>query len=980
MTRTSIIKLLIVFAIALSFSSLPGPLSSHFSVPTVRAAPQPAQVWYPGGPAFDFWRPSIFLDEATEFINLQQPTPSIDVTDWPLTAAVQAAVCPQAGFFCTSKINDTGYFELEFNLANNFWGINFDYGNSTTGQLIRQGIAHLIDKPLFVQNQADISGFALAMDTAVPIGSSFQGHPFVSPNVCSWDLNFTESGAACGLGGPGGTGYNCKVGATCPTGTVITAVNFAWQPSIGSANFCAAATHFKDAFNRVIPGGGVTLNANCVLLPPGSTTPDTAGTVWSAKVPGWSSVNMFARIDHHPRLQLGQSIAQELCGLFTGALTTSCGNVVGGVPLIVSETEGTITSFPGFTTDPTRLALTWHLYTAGFGSVFPFDSAIFSAYHSEFVDSYFDATKGFQPLAQAHGGHCSNVAVPSFGPSDYQYACNQLFDRFAFNTEFAPCLQAPGDVDTQIGHSSATLVNCPSTSQTTALGSALQASDVHGKFVLTLPIYTDQTQFAYLSNWQRVVSHLDSGFQSSFAELNAWTPNPASLSETPSTLTIRQGFKQTTRALNPYISTTVWDFFIIGFRTGSGIYDTLAVENPANPGDSIEWMTADPSGPTEFKCSGGVCPGLGYTPPAGTVDNFRFTLRGDLFWQDASSHPTTGFVSAWDVKYTYTTMLANGAFQSTGIAPMLCNAAGCTDGITVKGPRQFDIHLSATGPFTLPGLGSLTILPGRLWSTCSTATWDAGVTGGNVPDSCMSANSNKLLPQYDPSCNDSAVCPANPAPGGTLIGSGAWTCVDSFHGTNALGGGCSSSGKQGPQAGGSYTLRRFGFGTGAPGTAPSNRIYFRSSSNQALWIWSNDNGGARDSGNLVAVLACQNAAVAGLVGGAPGIPNPNLGFPNGCAHWQQGIGNPLGPGGHAVGPAQIVIAQLYLGVRWVAPEDWTGTFGTVPAGIAPFPPVLYEGSYVSGGTTIRPTLNPANIAFCGTPFDPSSATSGGYDC
>jgi len=34
---------------------------------------------------------------------------------------------------CTSPVADKGYFEIEFNQANVFWGIPMQYGNSTAG-------------------------------------------------------------------------------------------------------------------------------------------------------------------------------------------------------------------------------------------------------------------------------------------------------------------------------------------------------------------------------------------------------------------------------------------------------------------------------------------------------------------------------------------------------------------------------------------------------------------------------------------------------------------------------------------------------------------------------------------------------------------------------------------------------------------------------------------------------------------------------
>jgi hypothetical protein len=143
-----------------------------------------------------------------------------------------------------------------------------------------------------------------------------------------------------------------------------------------------------------------------------------------------------------------------------------------------------------------------------------------------------------------------------------------------------------------------------------------------------------------------------------------------------------------------------------------------------------------------------------------------------------------------------------------------------------------------------------------------------------------------------------------------------------------------------PAVGQSYTLTRFGNGL-APASSVSG-IYFRSSGNTALWIWSRNKGDTtHDFLNFAQPVACYGQPV-------------NLTGP--CGHWQQGIGNP--GNGNSVGLSQISIVLRFFGVNWVAPYDWQTN---PPLGIGPFPPVLYEGSV---------TLNPSSVVGC-----PS-----GYDC
>jgi hypothetical protein len=136
----------------------------------------------------------------------------------------------------------------------------------------------------------------------------------------------------------------------------------------------------------------------------------------------------------------------------------------------------------------------------------------------------------------------------------------------------------------------------------------------------------------------------------------------------------------------------------------------------------------------------------------------------------------------------------------------------------------------------------------------------------------------------------------------------------------------------------SFTLTRFG-----NGLAPASSLtgsYFRSSGDTALWIWS-EQGGADSFVKFAAVASCYGQPV-------------NLNGP--CGHWQQGIGNP--GTGSTVGVSQVAIANRFFNVNWISPFDWRTN---PPLGIAPFPPVLYEGSI---------TLNPSSVVGC-----PS-----GYDC
>jgi hypothetical protein len=383
---------------------------------------------------------------------------------------------------------------------------------------------------------------------------------------------------------------------------------------------------------------------------------------------------------------------------------------------------------------------------------------------------------------------------------------------------------------------------------------------------------------------------------------------------------LRQGYKQTTGSVSPFIGNTVWDTGVIG-----SVWDTPGRGNPDNPAvypfAYLDWMTIK----TDQLST------LSYVPPANTVAAFRYTLRNDIFWQTGQK------VTAWDLAFSYI------AFRSTGVAGGLAPMTG----IKVLSPTQVDVDVSGMGPFTKLYLSN-PVLPGRNWvntSVCTASAWDSAANNPNfatantaltaciAPSSAVTASgvitatasnvdNTKIQPSYDP------------VKSGNLIGSGPWQCAS---GSGIGGPGCSSSGTQSPLVGGSWTLTRYGTGT-VPGG--SLNTYFRSSGNLALWAWSQDRGVFNnDFLNFGQVSLCFARPV-----GTPG-----------CTVWQHGIGGSAA--GTIVGISQVSIVQRFVGVNWVAPYDWTMA---PPQNIVAYPPVLHEGAV---------TLNPCSI-------DPVN----GYDC
>ena len=320
-----------------------------------------------------------------------------------------------------------------------------------------------------------------------------------------------------------------------------------------------------------------------------------------------------------------------------------------------------------------------------------------------------------------------------------------------------------------------------------------------------------------------------------------------------------------------------------------------------------------------------------------------------MFFQDARK------VTAFDVAFSYLSLLATGSFQGASASPLT--------GITILGQTQFDINVKAAGPFTLTDLTGLTVLPGRYWTSASRLSWDAGIS------QCTSASATCYPSQYtlgSPSavsgvpqviCALSCTFPIanvnvdpakitptfDPLQAGILIGSGPWECASA----TTLGGPCSSTGLQNPGPGGSYTLARFGKYGGPPASSVSN-LYSRSSGNLALWIWSQDNGDiTHDFLNFSVIASC--FGVIGILGDR-------------CFHWEAGIGGCGGPP-CVIGLNQIAIVNRFAGLNWIAPYNW---ISSPPTGIAALAPVLYEGSY---------TMNPASLVGCVSPYP-----AGGYDC
>jgi hypothetical protein len=773
---------------------------------------------------------NIFTDAVSEYTNLLSPNPSIDFTDSSVPAGISIAPGSQlggSGYLVTAQIPALGYYEVQFMLANTFWNCNFNFGNSACGVQIRQGIAHMIDRPKFAAGDPHIcAGCGVPIDNPLPTNADGN---LLSPDSCNWDA--PPFAVPCGVGlcavgsgvaatSVGGCAYRLGPGGVVPCPGC---------QAPGSADLNAAAQHFVNAGLATGFDAATSVLTGLLVTCPGA---------------GCTVPNFFIRTDDPARLDLGNGYAQQICYLFTGSYTTPCA--------YLSRTLGPTTQVLVYTTSTTIVNRNWWMYTAAFNDVTFYDDSLYHIYNSRFVSG----------VGIADQPPCSAQAVPSYSAPDYMYLCSSTYDSLSNQMETSPCLSAPGDplagatsnlpTGPNFGVCSGTILSSHS--------AGIQAEDYFGQNVFTLPVFELNVQFGYLqcqppaacvagNSWVRAINNAEVGLPNYFTWLNAYNPAPA----VPGT--IRQGFSQSAASVNPFIASSAWDLYIVG-----NVYDSLYSPNPLAPsGQQFNWMTINT---VEVPNNS-----LTYIPPSSTATTYRFTLRPDLTFQDGR------LVTSYDVAFSYLSMVGSGAFLATGASSMT--------GITIFNAHQLDINVNSLGPFVLPNLTGIPIvtgmpiMPGRYWSSAGPAAWDASVaacsnnpcplvqytlTGPNVncvggcpnfPPALMTVDPVKITPTYDPIANHS------------FVGSGPWQCGG---GAN-LGFACSTPLGTGNHAT-SYTLTAF----------PN---YFRSSQRLAIYLWSGESD-TNAIGPATAVAACFNAAVnlAGPCGHyQQGAGNPGPGTP-----------------------------------------------------------------------------------------------------
>ncbi|HZY93700.1 MAG TPA: hypothetical protein VFE98_02430 [Candidatus Bathyarchaeia archaeon] len=346
---------------------------------------------------------STYSSETAEWNDLRGN--NLDLTDWTLGPTDLPNPCPSpppipvpllcdTRFYVTAAVAGYNMFGIDFNNANNFFGINFGSGRDGSSDSLRaiyfrQGVAHLVDKAAFISKV--LSGLGQAMDNPLPPGQgiSHSGQPYDSAcvpqpsctgpytiggyrlgGICSWDILHPTAPCLSAF----------KIGSdTSDSAGIVTA-------SASNPDFCDAADHW------IAAGLGTTKAADCHI----------------ADFSGSGSINFVVRSDNAPRLALGDSLAGRMCELINGAGVTSCPQILVS-HLSIQDARPIVFS-------TVTQHLDWHMYTKGWALTVTPDQ-IWALYHSQFA-----------------GRWCGGPA--GFVAPNYVYFCNSKLDHYSSMVEF----------------------------------------------------------------------------------------------------------------------------------------------------------------------------------------------------------------------------------------------------------------------------------------------------------------------------------------------------------------------------------------------------------------------------------------------------------------------------------------------------------------------------------------------------------------
>jgi len=682
---------------------------------------------------------------------------------------------------------------------------------------IMKAIAHLVDKPEFVQHDSVLNGGATCDDTFLAPAHLIQGSPCVTPAVGQPGSPFPSSVLTRECS-------NLVLDAVITSCNPISAYNLVddnigsgsvWWGVPGRSAIGGVASGYSgppdiDAACQYLIAAGFALSGGtsntCVAFAQASvgTTQPTSYPRFTAP-PGTHFV-VLLRTDP-PRAHFGQIISDSINLLFgtpndSGTCPAPCSQTSSGTAAVLYFNQAS-TLQPTAAYASIGVAVTvvfgdggsgradgWNLYTGGFslGSTPDF---LFSNYHSQFGSS--DC-----------GGSLNNF------PSNYVFHCDPAFDAMTSAGEFQAI-------------SSPTLTSAAAIFQDAALRAY--------NFPIGVVMYSRIQQFAALNgwNWQQtgggqgssIVVQKGHGTQTGFwsllnaRQLPGYTP--ASSVYTPgggNPNLIRRGFSQDPDTLNPYQALTVWDFEVIG-----QVFDTLLQVNPETGGASqqvIDWMTTSHSAsfnPNELGC---IPPPSVSTPMCvkGIVTQ-TWHLRDDIFFHDNTP------VTAQDVVYSILTTRDDPSANAFSSAAFVTNAAAI-DSKTVQ------VKLQSNSPYYELNIGSILIIPQHLWGSVCGRISPVSTPGGVVSAVTNGPASSCADPSFDPlTCTGTfgpvASC-GTPFPDGSLqgifVGSGDWTCNNADNGKLAFG-----------RPGGSCVQSAAGTVIGGGSFAPDSRVLLQANSN-----------------------------------------------------------------------------------------------------------------------------------------------------
>ena len=600
------------------------------------------------------------------------------------------------------------------------------------GVYVGQALAHLLDKPSFVQGL--FGSLATYDDEQVSPAQNVPNlfsktaecsdHPWFNPCNPVSAYNFVADNL-----GSGSEWWAQGSGVGVPAGYS------------GVSDLRAACDDFVKAGFTVVNGANATDCGDVALASQGNTPP--ASTYPHLSNNGQQI--MFMIRSSFGREQFGVIVADSINFLFGTPnngitfpnLTPQC--------TLTYNLDGCPLRFPAFIqftcVFEDTCSIPWNLYTAGQGLDIVGDQ-FYNNYYSSLASSV-----------------CGGPSGLSFILNNYSFYCDPQLDTYAQAGEFSTSLTLSNQFFAR-----------------TALQGALTG--------LTVPVWTFVDQFAENNGWNfqqcngstcaptqsSIVDTLGEGTIAGgayFTLLNArQVPgyNPCSLPGAPANCAsyapgggdpnlIRRGFSQDTLNLSPFTANTAWELEIVGL-----IFDSMLQANPLTggvDGQVVDWQTTRHS--TSFNPNEVGCNAINGCTTGVTTQLWH--LRNDVYFQDGSS------VTAQDVAYSIIAFrdVPSSLLQSSVLNVVSAAGLDCGPGQPCK---TLQVKLQGQGALFELNIGGLPIIPKHVWAPiCG----DPPVPGGTCADLT-----------FDPMSQ------------GIMIGDGPWQCVvpAGFPNAGHVGGSC----------------------------------------------------------------------------------------------------------------------------------------------------------------------------------------------